>query len=149
MVEKSGLKLCVEKSCNLFKADPKYHGEHNFYIHGIHVIKVNHQPFLSENTHTQKKETFSYQELFQNTFQIIYRVLIIFENSIKIKKKRHAFFLKKNLSVFSSTIPKIIAYWSANSKKSPKNANVRLGISNNKDWKFVLIKETNAWKLNC
>ena len=60
MVEKPGLKLCVEKSCNLFKADPKYHGEHNFYIHGIHVIKVNHQPFLSENTHTQKKETFSY-----------------------------------------------------------------------------------------
>ena len=23
-----------------FEADPSYHGEHNFYIHGIHVIKV-------------------------------------------------------------------------------------------------------------
>ena len=50
MVEKSGLKLCVEKFCNLFKADPKYHGEHNFYIHGIHVIKVNHELFILEKT---------------------------------------------------------------------------------------------------
>ena len=23
-----------------FEADPTYHGEHNFYIHGIHAIKV-------------------------------------------------------------------------------------------------------------
>ena len=72
---------------------------------------------------------------------------MLFENGIK--KTRYVFFLKKNLSVFSSTIPKIIAYWSANSKKSPKNANVRHGTLNNKGWKSVQIKETNAWKLNC
>ena len=88
--------------------------------------------FFSEKAKTRKVNFFML-EAFSNTFQIIYRVQIIFENGIKIKKKRHAFFLKKNLWVFSSSTPKIIAYWSANSKKSPKNVNVCHGISNNMD----------------
>ena len=34
-----------------FEVDPTYRGEHNFYIHGIHVIKVNY--LFDNHLHTQ------------------------------------------------------------------------------------------------
>ena len=40
IVEKSVTEMFYNPPIVPFEADPKYHGEHNFYIHGIHVIKV-------------------------------------------------------------------------------------------------------------